>query len=329
MEFESDLKTPVLFIIFNRIETARNVFKEIRKIRPKKLFIASDGGRNTLEHTLCVNIRNEIMGMIDWECDLKTKFNEINLGSGLNVSRAIDWFFESVEEGIILEDDCLPNKSFFSFCENLLEKYRYRNEIFVIGGVNFQNKKKKVSSYYFTRYGHTWGWATWKRAWQHYDYNLQKIEEPKYIIKVNEQFETDLERSFFTSIFDLCKDTNSMKSKGIDAWDYQWVITQIYNSAINITPSVNLIQNIGFDKKATHTKAKIKGISYRKTTGIKKIIHPKILNIDKDADYYTFYKTNLIYNWSELKKKKKFSLLMHIKNFAFYGLKKAIKKLVH
>jgi hypothetical protein len=120
-----------------------------------------------------------------------------------------------------------------------------------------------------------------------------------------------------------------MKSKGIDAWDYQWVITQIYNSAINITPSVNLIQNIGFDKKATHTKAKIKGISYRKTTGIKKIIHPKILNIDKDADYYTFYKTNLIYNWSELKKKKKFSLLMHIKNFAFYGLKKAIKKLVH
>jgi hypothetical protein len=221
--------------------------------------------------------------------------------------------------------DCDPNVK--SFCENLLEKYRYTNEIFVIGGVNFQSKKKKNSSYYFTRYGHTWGWATWRRAWENYDYNLQEIEEPKYLRKVNEQFETDLERSFFTSIFDLCKDTNSMKSKGIDAWDYQWVVTQIYNSAINITPSVNLIQNIGFDKKATHTKAKIKGISFRKTTGIKKIIHPKNLNIDKDADYYTFYKTNLIYNWSELNKKKRFSFLMKIKNFTFYGLKKIIKKL--
>lgn len=170
---------PILFIIFNRPETTKAVFHEIRKNQPFQLFVAADGPRREIFEDIenCRKVR-EIIQLIDWECNVQTLFRDENLGCKIAVSSAIDWFFSQVDEGIILEDDCLPDQSFFPFCQELLEKYRYDAKIMMIGGSNFQfNKNKFEYSYYFSRYFHIWGWASWKRAWQFYDVEMKAWPE--------------------------------------------------------------------------------------------------------------------------------------------------------
>ena len=167
---------PVLFLIFNRPETTIQVFSAIKKAQPNRLYIAADGPRP--EYPDEVNhckIARTIATNVDWDCEVKTLFRDQNLGCRLAVSQAIDWFFEQEPEGIILEDDCLPNQSFFWFCKELLEKYRNETRIMHIGGTNFQFGKNRTNySYYFSRYAHIWGWASWRREWKYYDEKLKK-----------------------------------------------------------------------------------------------------------------------------------------------------------
>ena len=166
--------TPILFLIFNRPDTTFKVFEEIRKIKPAKLYIAADGPRPNVigEEEKCTASRN-IIKQVDWDCDVKTLFREKNLGCKIAVSSAISWFFENVEEGIILEDDTFPTQSFFWFCQELLDFYRNDSRIMHISGNNFQlGKIRGEGSYYFSKYNHIWGWATWKRAWRFYDVSL-------------------------------------------------------------------------------------------------------------------------------------------------------------
>jgi hypothetical protein len=174
------LQTPVLFVIFNRLDTTNIVFKAIRKAQPKKLYIAADGPRpgNVSDEEKCTSIRKLVIN-VDWDCELKTLFREENLGCGLGPASAYDWFFEHEEEGIILEDDCLPDPSFFIYCQELLEKYRHDTKIMHITGSNFQKgwQNDEDYSYYFSSYPHEWGWATWRRAWKLYDFKVQKYPE--------------------------------------------------------------------------------------------------------------------------------------------------------
>ena len=242
-------ETPILFLVFNRPETTAQVFQTIKNVKPRQLFVAADGPRKDKngESELCREVR-QIATQIDWECELKILFREENLGCGKAVSEAITWFFEHVEEGIILEDDCLPSLSFFHFCDKTLTKYRNNLKIMHIGGCNFQQGVRRgYSDLYFSKIPHVWGWATWKSAWEKYKYSISHIstkELDKVVLCNTKQAEL---RIYWKSVF------NKMISEPLDTWDYQWHFAIWENNGLSITPNMNLISNIGFGVNATHT----------------------------------------------------------------------------
>ena len=243
------LNTPVLFLAFNRVEVSKKVFSAIRKAKPKKLFFAADGPRPGIsgESDKCQEVRG-LIDDVDWDCDVKTLFQETNLGCKIAVSSAIDWFFDNVEEGIVLEDDCVPSHSFFQFCQELLERYRHDNRIMQICGSNFLNGKVPIdSSYYFSQYGSVWGWASWRRAWNYYDVDLSSWPEVKSA-RLCDFFSMNSVEA--TRRFAIYEDLYEGK---IDTWDYQWGLAKMINSGLSIIPNENLISNIGFGIGATHT----------------------------------------------------------------------------
>jgi len=192
------LYTPILFLIFNRPDTTQKVFNAIRKAKPKQFFIAADGSPPDREGEIekCQKSR-KIATSVDWDCEVKTLFRDKNLGCKIAISSAIDWFFENVEEGIILEDDCLPHQSFFWFCQELLEYYRNDTRIMHISGDNFQfGRKRGEGSYYFSKYSHVWGWATWRRAWKCFDINMKSFEEFKAENQINSIFQSKQQQKY-------------------------------------------------------------------------------------------------------------------------------------
>jgi hypothetical protein len=245
------LHTAVLMVIFNRPDTTRLVFESIRKAKPPRLYIAADGPRANVKSDIaqCEEAR-KIANEVDWECEVKTLFRDEDLGCGVGPSSAFTWFFEHEEEGIILEDDCLPSQSFFWFCQELLERYRNDNRVMHIGGNNFLNgwQKDHDYSYYFSMSGHIWGWATWRRAWKMFDYNIglyQGMKEKNYFKNF---FLNPLEKIYRMRKFD-----KTITSNHVDWWDYQWDFTRYINSGLAIVPKNNLIKNLGFGENATHT----------------------------------------------------------------------------
>ncbi|MBI9061909.1 MAG: hypothetical protein JEZ14_07955 [Marinilabiliaceae bacterium] len=244
----NQFNTPILFLIFNRPDTTKQVFERIKEVKPKFLFIAADGARENKidEKKLCNQTREIVIDNIDWPCEVKTLIRTQNLGCGKAVSEAITWFFDNVEMGIILEDDCLPEIDFFYFCNELLKKYRFNEKIYSIGGTNvLLNWKDDNQSYHFSYQGSIWGWATWKRAWNKYQFILPATLNDKAI-------KTLKEISFNSAYFKIRKDIFE-KVKNIDTWDYQWAYTRLSNKGLSILPSKNLITNIGFGTNATHT----------------------------------------------------------------------------
>lgn len=278
------LQTPILFLIFNRLEQTLLVFEQIRLQQPAQLFIAADGPRFNKpgEVEKCEATRLAVLHRIDWECDVKTLFRVNNQGCGKAVSSAIDWFFEHVEEGIILEDDCLPDPTFFSFCTNLLSYYRTDEKIMHISGTNYQmGIERGDGSYYFSRYTHIWGWASWRRAWKKYDFSMQQYKHTSRE-GLNTRLRADLDA--------ICRNE-------IDAWDIQWFMSTWFSKGWSITPNTNLIRNIGYGKHATHTiyiPAWFKKLRYG---SIPVIIHPSVIEIDEAADRYS---TNTLFKTSYL-----------------------------
>jgi hypothetical protein len=280
------LSTPVAFIIFRRPEVTAKVFEQIRLAQPKQLFVIADGPRNEEEALRCQQAR-AITEKIDWDCEVYRDYSEINLGCRRRVSSGLNWVFEQVEEAIILEDDCLPSQSFFTFCEELLVYYRTDTRIWVISGNNFQDGKHRGNgSYYFSRYNHVWGWATWRRAWQEYDAELKTWPKFRDLGLLNNVLEDSREVSYWSSILD-----SFFTEKRIDTWDCQWTYTCWANSGLTVLPNVNLVSNIGFGPDSTNTTAdSIKGISALPVKNIEDIKHPTFLVRDVIADRYTFKK---------------------------------------
>ncbi len=278
---------PVLFLIFNRPDTERKVFEIIKKVKPKHLFVAADGPRRNRKDDIerCIEARKIIDEGINWDCKVHKLYRKENLGCKIAVSSAIDWFFENVEEGIILEDDCLPDTSFFEYCSVLLKKYRDNSKIMHIGSNNFQDKNTRgTESYYFSKYPLIWGWATWRRAWKMYDISLSSNStETGSIRKI--QYLNLLDRLYWNSLF-WC-----VKNNLINTWDYQWVYSIWSNCGICITPNANLVINIGIGNESTHTKRTNKMIDRMKLEQIKKIIHPKRISINSEADQHTLQNT--------------------------------------
>ena len=276
-------QTPILFLIFNRPDTTKRVFESISSIKPAKLYIAADGARKDKlgEDLLCEDTKS-IIDLIDWECEVKTLFRTENLGCKIAVSSAIDWFFENEEQGIILEDDCLPNESFYNYCETLLNYYVSDERIMHISGNNFQDGiVRGIGTYYFSNYNHIWGWATWKRAWKAYNVDLSFLTETEIETLIEKQFDTKKERLFWNNIF------KKVINKTIGTWDYQWTYAVWKNNGLSILPNKNMIANIGFNNNGTHTSGvDILGLSNMKTFSISKIIHPTEIEINKKADKY-------------------------------------------
>lgn len=241
--------TPILYIIFNRLDTVQQTFPIIKKQKPKFLFIAADGARKDKigEAEKCQQVREWVLSQIDWDCELNTLFRNENLGCGKGPAEAISWFFENVEQGIILEDDCLPSDSFFKFCEELLEYYKNDERIWQISGTNrLRESPFEDFDYFYTNYPSEWGWATWKRCWNQYDFYI-KLWEKEYI----KESIKDLFFDYSTNISQILDTT--INNPNVSWWDYQWGFIKNINSGLTVTPCKNLISNIGFGDDATHT----------------------------------------------------------------------------
>lgn len=281
------LDTPILFLVFNRPETTQKVFDRIRQIRPKQLFVAADGPRQDRpeEKVKTDEVRKIITDNIDWDCEVKTLFREQNLGCGKAVSEGITWFFTQVEQGIILEDDTLPDLSFFNFCEDLLNRYSDNQQVMLITGSNFQSGKSwGKSSYFFSKYPKIWGWASWRRAWQHYNFSLDGLNKFLDEGKLEHFTQTTEEEKYWRKTFQSFQGPNR-----IDTWDYQWIFSIWQQEGLSITPNKNLITNIGFSDNATHTKGKyLEKIFKKKALSINEIIHPTEVKVYAKAEQNTF-----------------------------------------
>jgi hypothetical protein len=275
--------TPILFLVFNRPDVTRVVLREIRKVKPAKLFIASDGPRLGVggEEEKVEEVRSSTLSAVDWDCDVQTLFRSENLGCRRAVMEAISWYFDNVEEGIILEDDCAPHPSFFTYCGELLDRYRNDPRVMMISGDNFQDGVKRgCASYYFSRYAHIWGWASWRRAWRKMDRDLSTYGAFRNEGQLGNLFDSE-ECDYWRRVFD------AVKRGEIDTWDYAWFYSVLSQGGVSAMPNVNLVSNIGFGGSATHTKGSSKNAGLpRHDIGI--IDHPSFVLPHGPADRYTF-----------------------------------------
>jgi hypothetical protein len=241
-------ETPILFLIFNRPDVTRQVFRTIQDQKPTHLYIAADGPRQhkSGELQLCTETR-EIVEQVDWDCDVRKLYRDENLGCGHAVSGAITWFFEQESEGIILEDDCLPDTSFYPFCREMLGRFRDDDKVGSISGNNFLPAGMRAATLYsFSNYAQIWGWATWGRFWRSYDFELSGEEEEweEIIKRVNP---IEYHARYWIEVF------RAVKSGLIDTWDYQVIFSGWKSGFVHLYPSRNLISNLGYGQSATHT----------------------------------------------------------------------------
>lgn len=236
---------PVLLIVFNRPDTTAQVFEQIKKAKPQKLYIAADGPRpgNKNDEVKCKEVR-DFVSNVDWDCELHTDFSEVNLGCGTRPSSAISWVLDKEDSVIILEDDCVPSVAFFNYCTVLLEKYKDTERVMQISGTRYlEDMVLNDDSYFFSRYQRPWGWATWKRAWQHFDIEMKSYttcQKKQYFKYLFDDYETD----YWTYIFDKTLSVTSI-------WDYQWQYAIFMQEGLCIVPRKNLISNLG-DQEGTH-----------------------------------------------------------------------------
>ena len=274
------LDTPVLFLIFNRPEPTLRVFDAIRKVEPKYLFVAADGPRSDRpgDADLCKRTR-AILQQVDWDCDLRVLLRDENLGVKHGVASAINWFFGEVPEGIILEDDCLPEPTFFQFCSELLQRYREDDRVGAICGDHFGGLRSNYPySYYFSRYNLIWGWASWRRAWRLYDIDMKLWPEIRDCGWLDQMFADRRTVNFWT------KRLNAVYTNATSTWDYQWMFALWINSGLTIMPRVNQIKNIGFGIDATHT-TKENSFSNRPTFAMSlPLKHPSFTIRDSGVD---------------------------------------------
>ena len=312
------LDTPVVLIIFNRPDTTEKVFDTISQAQPKKLLVVADGPRidRPNEAEKCAAAR-AIIDRVDWKCEVLTNYSETNLGCKYRVSTGLDWVFSQVEEAIIIEDDCLPSPSFFYFCQTLLERYRDDERIMHISGNNFQfGQSRTEHSYYFSKYNHIWGWASWRRAWKHYDVEMKTWEECKEAKMLNSVCNDIYEQAYWSDIFDR------VHQGFIDTWDYQWTYACWAQSGLSILPNVNLITNIGFGADATHT-TEISKLANLPAVNISVIERPSFVIRHHDADSFTF---NYIFNEVRMEPNNYSSVNARIKNAKQY-IKDMLSKL--
>lgn len=271
-------------MIFNRPDETGRTFEVIRAAKPRKLYLSSDGPRDSRpgEATVVENLRKDLVSRIDWDCDVKTLFRTRNLGCKSAVSSGISWFFENESEGIILEDDCLPHPDFFVFCETMLKRYAHNDRVVHIGGTNFQDGLKRGDGdYYYSNLTHVWGWASWRRVWKDYDVEMKAWPEFKRRRGLDFLSKSSRVRWGLYRAFDLTYNGE------LDTWDYQLFFRNLLHQGVSLIPNSNLITNIGFTKEATHTLSESinANIPLKPLSGLNA---PGNFEVSRAADEYTF-----------------------------------------
>lgn len=271
---------PVLLTAFNRPDTTARVFDTIRSYRPESLFVAIDGPRpgvpDDVKESEAVR---RVVSDVDWKCEVRYLVGERNLGCGRAMVTAIDWLFAHVEEAIILEDDCVPSPDFFRYCEELLERYRNDERVWMISGTNVLGTWRATeASYHFALgfSGSGWGWATWRRAWRQADMNLAGLRSRRRVADARRTLGPKSWRYLRTQL-------RTTRHGWVDAWDYQWLFTCASHGGVAAYPATNLISNIGFGPHGTHTRradARLAGLNAGRLD--EPIRHPAQVAIDRD-----------------------------------------------
>jgi hypothetical protein len=298
------MKSPVLFLVFNRPDTTRQVFEAIRAAMPPRLYIAADGPRASRDGEVvrCEEVRN-IATNVDWPCEVKTLFRDGNLGCKVGVSDGVNWFFENEEEGVIIEDDILPLPSFFDYCDELLDRYRHDEKVAMISGCNLISTRfTPITSYFFSRNNHIWGWATWRRSWKNYDVAMKawpqwrERGELRKLSLGNRLFE-----NYWQSIFD------NVHGGNIDTWDYQWTFACWKSNGLVVLPAHNLTYNLGFGPEATHTTEGIPDYVVRSRPRPLEfpLKHPAVCKQESDADVLIEKEVLGITRFADIKRKVK------------------------
>jgi hypothetical protein len=285
------LKTAVAFFIFNRPDTTVRVFEEIRRAKPLLLLVVADGPRKGRpgEPEQCASAR-AVIEQVDWPCEVRKNYSEVNLGCKGRLSSGLTWVFEEVTEAIILEDDCLPDKTFFHFSEELLQKFRDDDRVGQISGTNFLlGAQATKCSYFFSRFYQAWGWASWRRAWKDYDVNMNDWPE----IRKGEWLRDLLGSQRFVPYWTYVLE--KVYRGEIDTWDYQWMFRCWVQNRLAVLPSRNLVSNLGFDARATHTKG-----GWKRFRNIERepiafpLSHPPSMIRNADADKHLEVQKHLV-----------------------------------
>ena len=268
---------PILLLGFNRPETTRRVITQLRKVKPKKVFFSTDGPRSSVaeDQVKSAQVR-ELSSDFDWACELQEHHHEENLGCRKAVEQGISWFLSHVESGIILEDDCIPDPSFFPFCAELLERHKSDNRIMMISGFNPIPNPEARESYRFSTIGKVWGWATWRRAWELYDPDFSNSRD----IRDDDLLERLFEDPNLAAAWRYRWSLSQLNI--VDSWAYRWGFSMMTNSGLCVTPNANLVENIGYGEDATHTAEEWKGPSVSHIE--MPLVHPQKVFADKHQD---------------------------------------------
>ncbi len=273
------MNTPVAIFIYKRTQNLTLIFASLKKIKPKTLYLIADGPKDASEIVQVENTRKNLELLIDWPCIVHKNYANTNLGLKERFKSGIDWIFNQEDKAIFLEDDCIPDPSFFRFCDELLEKYKNDERVFSISGNNFQfGKDSPKESYYFSKYPHIWGWATWKRSWDKYDSEISDWQSRRSSSWLREVIGGFIIAKFWKYIFDR------LSAGKINTWDYQLTYASFKNRGLNIIPSVNLVTNVGYGADSTNIKSKNKTIGVSTVPMQFPLVHPTEFRVDEESD---------------------------------------------
>jgi hypothetical protein len=288
MNFNDQFSTPILIIFWRRPEAISKVIASLRKIKPTQLFLACDGPRDGNEEEMCkvLEARKQAESGIDWPCTVQTRYSAVNQGLKYGEFNAMDWFFSHVEEGIILEDDTLPDSSFFYFCREMLERYRHDTRVWQVTGNNFiEEASPEGVSYLFCSCPTTWGWASWRRCWRLYDIDMKSWPEIRSRGSMANAFDSKVQLDYWSKIWNSVTEYDYPST-----WDYQWIYACFSNSGLSIVPTVNLVTNIGFGPDGVNCLDENHQNANLPARSLDTLVHPRLVLRDRSYDRVLFEK---------------------------------------